>query len=62
VVADPDTPAVVTVTGARVPPTVLLAILPLPVIIVDAELEPRLVIPALFHAPAVAFVVADDGS
>lgn len=53
---DPDAAAVVAVAGARITPTVLLAIFPLPVVVVDAKLEARIVVPAFLHAPAIAVV------
>ena len=59
---DPDTLAIVAVTASRIAPTIpiSLAVLPLPVVRHDAELQGRLVIALLFHAPAVAVFIADN--
>ena len=58
--ANPDAAAVITVAGTRVAPAVLLAVLPLPVVVIDPKLKTGLIIASLFDAPAIAFVVADD--
>jgi hypothetical protein len=60
---DPDTLAPITVSAPGLAPTipVLLAFFPPPIIRHDAELKGRLVGALLFHAPAVAFIVADNG-
>jgi hypothetical protein len=49
------------VPSTCIAPTVFLAVLPLPVVVVDAELETRVVITSLFDAPTITFVIAYDG-
>jgi hypothetical protein len=59
---DPDAAPIVAVTATWLPPPipVLLAFFPLPIIRHDAELQGRLIIALLFHAPAVAIFIADN--
>ena len=59
---NPDATAIVAVTAAGIAPAIpiLLVVLPLPIIRHDAELQGRFVIALLFHAPAVAFFIADN--
>ena len=59
---DPHALAPVSVTAARLAPTIVLTFLPAPVVWHDAESQRRLVPAFLSHAPTIAFVVADHRS
>jgi hypothetical protein len=58
---NPNASAIVPVPSTCIAPTVFLAVLPPPVVVVDAELETRVVITSLFDAPTITFVIAYDG-
>ena len=58
--ADPHTATVVSVPVSGISPAVFFAVLPLPIIVVHSELEARIVVPPLFHASAIAFIIADN--
>ena len=59
--ADPYTVTVITIAVSGIPPAVLFRLAPCPIVVVYVEPEARIVVAALFHAPAIAFVIADNG-
>ena len=56
--ADPRHGSIRPVSG--ISPAVFFAVLPLPIIVVHSEFEARIVVPPLFHASAIAFIIADN--
>ena len=58
---DPNALAPVAVTAARFAPAILLSFFPLPIVLLDAELQGRFVPRLAGDAPAVAFFIADNG-
>ena len=59
--ADPDTAPIISVPISCIAPAVLLAVLPLPIVVIDAKLQAGVIVAAFFYFPAVTFIVANDG-
>jgi len=57
---NPNAVAPVAVTAAWFSPAIILPFFPLPIVLLDAELQARFVSRLATDAPAVAFVIADN--
>src|SRR3954451_727284 len=58
---DPRTAAIVAVPAARLAPAIPLTTLPPPVVRMDAQAKVWAIVWPTTHAPAIAFIITDDG-